>query len=155
MILVPLPYKLYGVFRHMFNIWKTSCTNRKVNRGWQIYFDSYHNTCFNLSTKSSDNRCILALRYKQGPYITYLLQFCAVLQIHILHILVVFSVQRNTSTAACHASLALTRIPIKNVEVFTTVPFCTAFDARVLKVSNPHPAGQYLHWTAGTLSSWS
>ena len=39
MILVPLPYKLYGVFLLMFKYGKTSCTNRKVDRGWQIYFN--------------------------------------------------------------------------------------------------------------------
>jgi tryptophan-rich sensory protein len=43
MILVPLPYKLYGFFCLCLNMekWKTFCTNRKVNRGWQIYFDMY------------------------------------------------------------------------------------------------------------------
>ena len=44
MILVPLPYKLYGFFCLCLNMekWKTFCTNRKVNRGWRIYFDIYY-----------------------------------------------------------------------------------------------------------------
>ena len=33
-----LPYKLYGVFRHMFCM-ANICKFPKVDRGWQIYFD--------------------------------------------------------------------------------------------------------------------
>ena len=44
------PYVLYGI---LIYIWKTFCTLRKVDRGWQIYFDCISIILNNTITDSS------------------------------------------------------------------------------------------------------